>query len=62
MILLTYMYTKADLPPPHFFLCISKSVMTLFNLFDELNDICPFDFPAFARKYFWLTKNRLKGT
>ena len=43
-------------------LCISKPVMTLFNLFDELNDICPFDFPAFARKYFWLTNNRLEGT
>ena len=43
-------------------LCISKPVMTLFNLFDGPNDICPFDFSAFARKYFWLTKNRLKGT
>ena len=38
-------------------LCISKPVMTLFN---GLNDICPFDFSAFARKYFWLTKDRLK--
>ena len=43
-------------------LCISKPVMTLFNLFDEPNDISPFDFSAFARKYFWLTKDRLKGT
>ena len=43
-------------------LCISKPVMTLFNLFDGPNDICPFDFCTFARKYFWLTKDRLKGT